>query len=385
MPRLIARLRIVLAVQGLLLLATTATAQGRQDFSGRWVAVPESSPIPDGRGQPDPASVARTMGSGWGDRLTIDQNASALVVERAQFSVYDMQAPMRFLYALDGSESRNTINMGRGSQELVSRAGWQDSSLVITTTFRFSDPRSGRAETSDLKQLLSLDPSGSLVISATVGGALGGTPFTAATTYKKDAGAPVPAGGAAPRAQALRQDAVVLFETEKGTIEMEIDSAHAPVSAANFLKYVDAGFFEGGTVNRSVRPDNTLRHDVEIQVIQFQIDPARQRQQFPPIPLERTSATGLKHVDGTLSMARNGPDTATASFSIVIGDQPEMDFGGRRNPDGQGFAAFGRVVRGMDVVRAIQASPTGPRGPYGTESLEPPIRVLKAYRRKDGA
>ena len=104
-----------------------------------------------------------------------------------------------------------------------------------------------------------------------------------------------------------------------------------------------------------------MRHDVEIQVIQFQIDAARRREQFPPIPLERTSVTGLKHLDGTLSMARNGPDTATASFSIVIGDQPEMDFGGRRNPDGQGFAVFGRVVRGMDVVRAIQASPTGPR------------------------
>jgi peptidyl-prolyl cis-trans isomerase A (cyclophilin A) len=97
--------------------------------------------------------------------------------------------------------------------------------------------------------------------------------------------------------------------------------------------------------------------------------------------LERTSVTGLKHVDGTLSMARSGPDTATGSFSIVIGDQPEMDFGGRRNPDGQGFAAFGRVVRGMDVVKAIQMSPTGQRGAYGTESLDPPIRILKAYRR----
>jgi peptidyl-prolyl cis-trans isomerase A (cyclophilin A) len=81
-------------------------------------------------------------------------------------------------------------------------------------------------------------------------------------------------------------------------------------------------------------------------------------------------------------MARGGPDTATASFSIVIGNQPEMDFGGRRNPDGQGFAAFGRVVRGMDVVKAIHAAPTGQRGPYGTESLDPPIKVVKASRRK---
>jgi len=185
---------------------------------------------------------------------------------------------------------------------------------------------------------------------------------------------------AAPQPDSKRP-AVVVFETEKGAIEVEVDIVHAPITGANFLKYVDAGFFDGGMVNRSVRPDNTVRHDVEIEVIQFQIDPARRRQQFAPIPLERTSVTGLKHLDGTISMARSGPDTATASFSIVIGDQPEMDFGGRRNPDGQGFAAFGRVVRGMEVVKAIQAAPTGRRGAFGTESLDPPIKVVKAYRR----
>src|SRR5262245_17190452 len=180
---------------------------------------------------------------------------------------------------------------------------------------------------------------------------------------------------------APQQNVVIVFETEKGTIEMEVDSLHAPATAANFLKYVDAGFYDGGSVNRAVRPDNTLRHDVEIQVIQFQIDPARRRDQFPPIAIERTTVTGLRHVDGALSMARSGPDTATASFSIVIGDQPEMNFGGKRNADGQGFAVFGHVTRGMDVVKAIQASPTGPEGPYGPESLMPPIKVIKAYRR----
>jgi peptidyl-prolyl cis-trans isomerase A (cyclophilin A) len=173
---------------------------------------------------------------------------------------------------------------------------------------------------------------------------------------------------------------IVVFETGKGAIEIEVDAAHAPLSAANFLKYVDGRFYDGGTINRAVRPDNTIRHDVEIEVIQFQIDRARRSEQFPPVPLERTSATGLKHLDGAVSMARSGPDTATASFSIVIGDQPEMDFGGKRNPDGQGFAVFGRVVKGMDVVTAIQASPTGARGAYGTETLDPPIRILKASR-----
>jgi peptidyl-prolyl cis-trans isomerase A (cyclophilin A) len=173
---------------------------------------------------------------------------------------------------------------------------------------------------------------------------------------------------------------VVVFQTEKGNIQIEVDAASAPLSAANFLKYVDGGFYDGGTINRAVRPDNTVRHDVEIQVIQFQIARARQRDQFAPVPLERTSVTGLKHVNGAVSMARNGPDTATGSFSIVIGDQPEMDFGGKRNADGQGFAVFGRVISGMDVVKAIQMSPTGTGGPYGAESLAPPIAIVKAHR-----
>ena len=189
------------------------------------------------------------------------------------------------------------------------------------------------------------------------------------------------AGAVAAQAPATPKPVIVVFETELGSITMEIDVARAPITGQNFLKYVDGKFYDGGVVNRAVRPDNTTRHDVEIQVIQFQIDPTRRREQFPPIPMERTSVTGLKHVSGALSMARNGPDSATASFSIPIGDQPEMDFGGKRNADGQGFAVFGRVVAGMDVVKKIQASPTGQRGAYGTETLEPPVKVLKAYRK----
>lgn len=174
----------------------------------------------------------------------------------------------------------------------------------------------------------------------------------------------------------------VLFETESGPITMEVDTARAPLTAANFLKYVDAGFYDGGVINRAVRPDNTIRHDFEIQVIQFQPNPAREGALFPPIPLERTSATGLHHLHGALSMARLGPDTAQASFSIVLGSQPEMDFGGRRNPDGQGFAVFGRVAAGMGVVRKIHQAHTGKDGPYKSETLEPPIRILKACRKR---
>ena len=175
---------------------------------------------------------------------------------------------------------------------------------------------------------------------------------------------------------------VVVFETELGAITMEIDTARAPVTAANFLKYVDGKFYDGGVVNRAVRPDNTVRRDVEIQIIQFQSDSARRREMFPPIPLERTSVTGLKHVDGALSMARSGPDSATSSFSIMIGDQPSLDFGGARNADGQGFAVFGRVIAGMDVVKKIQGSRTsdGP-GAYRTETLDPPIRIISAKRK----
>ena len=184
------------------------------------------------------------------------------------------------------------------------------------------------------------------------------------------------AAGTASQAPDGRQDTVVAFETEKGTIEFEVQHPR-PGHGRQLPPLCRRRILRRRHVNRAIRPDNTVRHDVEIQVIQFQIDEARSRQEYQPIPLERTSVTGLKHVDGTISMARGGPDTATGSFSIVIGDQPEMDFGGRRNPDGQGFAAFGRVVRGVDVVKAIHASPTGKAGPYGTESLSPPIKILR--------
>ena len=174
---------------------------------------------------------------------------------------------------------------------------------------------------------------------------------------------------------------LVVFVTGLGNITVEVDVAHAPITGANFLRYVDGKFYDGGMINRAVRPDNTIRHDVEVQVIQFQSNPAREGEMFPPIPMERTSVTGLRNVNGALSMARNGPDTGQASFSIVIGDQPEMDFGGKRNPDGQGFAVFGRVVGGWNVVKKIHQSHTGKDGEYRTETLDPPIKILRAYRK----
>ena len=166
----------------------------------------------------------------------------------------------------------------------------------------------------------------------------------------------------------------VRLETALGAIDLEIDLARAPGTAANFLRYVDAGRYDGGRFHRTVRPDTETRKDVPIEVVQAGVAPGQAELDFPPIALERTSATGLAHVDGAISMARDGPDSATSDFFICLGDQPALDFGGRRNPDGQGFAVFGRVVSGMEVVRKIQQSPaTG-------QQLAPPVLVRSARR-----
>ena len=147
----------------------------------------------------------------------------------------------------------------------------------------------------------------------------------------------------------------VLIQTSLGTMEVEVDTVRAPITSRNFLRYVDQGSYRGGRFHRTVRLDNQPENQVRIEVIQGGLDSLRTRD-FPPIELERTSHTGLSHRDGTISMARDGPDTATSDFFICIGDQLELDFGGKRNPDGQGFAAFGRVTRGMDVARLIQTA-----------------------------
>ena len=165
----------------------------------------------------------------------------------------------------------------------------------------------------------------------------------------------------------------VLLHTEAGDIELEIDTVHAPITAANFLKYVDKGFYDGGTFYRTVTPDNQPQNRVKIEVIQGGNEP-REKEDFPPIHLERTNQTGLKHVDGAISMARDTPDSATSEFFICVGAQPELDFGGQRNPDGQGFAAFGRVVKGIDVVRKIQQSPAE------GQRLKPEIKIISAKR-----
>lgn len=169
----------------------------------------------------------------------------------------------------------------------------------------------------------------------------------------------------------------VVIDTERGEIEVEIDTRRAPVTAENFLRYVRDGFYEGGRFYRTVTPENQPNDKIRIEVIQGGVNPFKMAGHSPgdyhaayePIALERTKDTGLKHVDGAISMARSTPDSATTEFFLCVGAQPELDFGGQRNPDGQGFAAFGRVVRGMDVVRAIQ------KAPREAQMLKPPVAI----------
>jgi peptidyl-prolyl cis-trans isomerase A (cyclophilin A) len=175
-------------------------------------------------------------------------------------------------------------------------------------------------------------------------------------------------------------EVIVRLETALGTIDLAIDTKKAPITSANFLKYVDSGFYDGGRFHRVTRPDNytpQLPNRPPMEIVQAGINPERRKEGLPPIPLERTSVTGLRHVVGTVSMARTPEaDSARSDFFICLDEQPSLDFGGKRFDDGQGAAAFGRVVAGMDVVRKIQQQPTE------KQALTPPVTITKASRVK---
>jgi peptidyl-prolyl cis-trans isomerase A (cyclophilin A) len=176
---------------------------------------------------------------------------------------------------------------------------------------------------------------------------------------------PAPAGSIHPR---------VAITTELGAIVVEIRDDRAPITGGNFLRYVDEGRFEGASFYRTVTPVNQPNNEFRIAVIQGGLWQAESERGLPPIWHEPTKMTGLLHEDGTLSMARAEPGSASSEFFICIGDQPELDFGGLRNPDRQGFAAFGSVVEGMDVVRTIHARPEK------DQMLENPVRILSIER-----
>jgi peptidyl-prolyl cis-trans isomerase A (cyclophilin A) len=180
-------------------------------------------------------------------------------------------------------------------------------------------------------------------------------------------------------AQPSGSGVTVAIETSIGVIEVAVDPVHAPITTANFLRYVDAKMYDNGRFHRAVRLDNQARKDVTIEVIQGGRSPEQAKAQrgFGAIPLERTSVTTLTHVDGAISMARgNTADSGSSDFFLCVGPQPALDFGGARAADGQGFAAFGRVTKGMDVVRKIQAGKTNDR-----EQLVEPVAIVRIHRK----
>jgi peptidyl-prolyl cis-trans isomerase A (cyclophilin A) len=177
----------------------------------------------------------------------------------------------------------------------------------------------------------------------------------------------------------------VRIKTSLGSITLELYADKAPITVANFLRYVDEKRYDGGKFYRVVRMDNQTTSPVKIEVIQggLQNDSAKM---LPPIQQETTNKTGIRHTDGAISVARSAPNSGGSEFFICVNDQPELDFGGKRNPDGNGFAAFGKVIKGMDVVRKIQQGETGvsnaPTNAFAnpTQYLKQPI-VIKKVRR----
>jgi len=163
----------------------------------------------------------------------------------------------------------------------------------------------------------------------------------------------------------------VEIKTAEGTMTAQIETEAAPITACNFLRYVQAGAYEGGEFFRTVRSDAPVPglNQVPIDVVQARASAGVMHNQFGQIALERTSVTGLSHRAGALSMARLDPDSATSSFFIVTQDSPELDFGGKRYADGQGFAVFGQLVEGLPLLRQIQL------GEAEQEQLTTPVLI----------
>ena len=162
----------------------------------------------------------------------------------------------------------------------------------------------------------------------------------------------------------------VEIQTSMGNIILEIDTVHAPVTAKNFLKHVEKGSFKNAVFYRTVRKDNQPNNDIKIEVIQGGLYSDAEIEKHPGISHDTTKETGLKHLDGTVSMARNEPGSASTEFFICMDNQPELDYSGKRKPDGQGFAAFGKVVEGMEGVRKIQMLPDE------NQYLKKPVRII---------
>lgn len=190
--------------------------------------------------------------------------------------------------------------------------------------------------------------------------------------------APVLAQAPAPAAQTPQAELVpVAIETSMGRIVLALDKTHAPITTANFLRYVDAHRFDGESFYRAMKSGE------DGGLIQGGVR-SDTRKLYPPIAHEPTSVTGIKHVAGTVSMARLEPGDARADFFILVSDMPNLDAGGEGG-DADGFAAFGHVVEGMEVVKAILAAPTSStlgEGVMKGQMLEPTVKIIKAARVK---
>jgi len=167
-----------------------------------------------------------------------------------------------------------------------------------------------------------------------------------------------------------KKNPVIEIQTPKGNIAVELYIDKAPITAGNFLKVVKEHILDGGSFYRTVRSVNDS-NPVKIEVLQGGTQGKDTVPDIKPIEHETTKMTGIKHLDGVISMARSTPGSARAEFFICIGNQPELDFGGRRNPDGQGFAAFGKVIRGMNLVEEIW------QGPAAGQNIDPKVRIHK--------
>jgi peptidyl-prolyl cis-trans isomerase A (cyclophilin A) len=167
-----------------------------------------------------------------------------------------------------------------------------------------------------------------------------------------------------------KKNPVIEIQTPRGNISIELYVDKAPVTAGNFLQLVKDHVIEGGSFYRTVRSLNDA-NPVKISVLQGGTEGKDIIPEIKPIEHETTKKTGIKHLDGIVSMARSTPGSAKTEFFICIGNQPELDFGGRRNPDGQGFAAFGRVIEGLPLAQQIW------QGPADGQKIDPPVRIHK--------
>lgn len=185
----------------------------------------------------------------------------------------------------------------------------------------------------------------------------------------------------APKLAPLPDTVRVAMVTEMGTIELDLDHKRAPITVENFVRYVDAKKFDGMTFYRAMRLNWGTQPNGLIQT-GLQSNPLKV---FKPIAHEPTSQTGILHKAGAVSMARYAPGTAMADFSILLADLPSLD-ANPKSADAEsqaGFAAFGHVVAGMDVVKKIWDSPVSPtkgEGPLKGQMLEPPVKVLTVRR-----